>query len=301
LGFSSVFFGLHFSILAQSGIVIVSNDSKPLPYASVINMRTGRGVFGSVNGQVDLNSTLFSAGDTIKITYTGYEERFIKLPILQPTIVLKSQPIELDPVAVYPCPNAIPIILKNYSKFVSDYSLGTGTNPSGSWAAFIPNIDNVRGILETITMELSFWSVPSNARKAPFKLRLLSYDSSSGLPGSPLIAKEWVVHPKGKKLILPIIEENLRLPKQGIVVAIDYFFAGEQYLYKRNLRMSKPDGNHKDTVVTYYGSHIRAARAQNLLGKGYSYFYKTGKWYPFTSYQSGIGAPMVSLGIKVCK
>ncbi len=300
---SSIFLGFHLSILAQSGTAIVSNDGQPLPYATVINMRTGRGVFAPANGQVDFTSTFFLAGDTVKITYTGYEDLILRLPPMQPTIVLKYQPVELDEVAVYPCPNSIPTTLKNYTKFVSNYSLGWGNSHGGSWAAFIPNTNNIQGIIETINVELSFLRIPANARKAPCKIRLLQYESTTGLPGTPLIAKEWMVYPTGKKLIFSILDENLRLPKEGMVVAIDNFFAGEQYTYKRKTRITKPDGSYKDTVITNYGFSILAAKGENLLGKGYvSSFSKTGKWHLFNSYPSGkgAGAPMVSLGIKEC-
>jgi len=297
---SFIFLWLNQFILAQSAIIIAASDGQSLPYATVINMRTGKGVFASESGQVDFKSEYFGAGDSVKITYTGYEDIFIKLPLLQTTIHLKSKPIELDNVAVYPCLNSVPTILKNYTKFVTNYSLSTGNVPSGSWASFIPNNRNKKGILETITVELFFFTIPSNARKAPYKLRLLHYDSTSGLPGNSLIAKEWVVHPSGKKLILNIKDENLRIPMQGLVVAIDYFFAGEQYTYKRKTRMKKSDGTYENIVETIYGSNLLATKGENLLGKGYTSFTKTGEWRIFNSYQSGVAAPMVSIGLMEC-
>lgn len=297
-----VFQGFNGCLLAQStNAIIVNNDGKPLPYATVINMRTGKGVFASAAGQVDLDNTaFFKAGDTIKVTYTGYADTLIKLPITNARIVLKPEALELEPVAVYPCQNSILTKIKNYKKFPSNHYLGMSSGVFGSWAAFIPNSGRKNAILQTINIELDFFSIPPNARNAPYKFRLLQYDTISGLPGAPLISKEWVVHPTGKKLILKIADENIRLPKHGIIVAIDFFYAGEQYTYPRESRMMNSDGSFRDTVKTYYGTNILAVGGQNLIGKGFSTGNNLGKWSHYNSKQTGWVAPFVILGIKEC-
>jgi hypothetical protein len=296
-----VFLWLNQVILAQSSPIIVSNDGQPLPYATVINMRTGKGVFASADGKANLdNIAFFKTGDTIKITYTGYSDTLIKLPINEARIVLKPEALELEPVAVYPCQNSMLTKIKNYKKFPSNQFLGMSSGVFGSWAAFIPNSGRKNAILQTITIELNFFSIPPNARNAPYKFRLLQYDTISGMPGKQLVSKEWVVHPTGKKLILKIADENIRLPKLGIVVAIDFFYAGEQYTYPREFRMMNSDGSFRDTVKTYYGTNILAVGGQNLLGKGFSTGNNLGKWSHYNSKQTGWVAPLVILGIKEC-
>jgi hypothetical protein len=219
----------------------------------------------------------------------------IKLPISKPTIVLKPEAFELEPIAVYPCQNSKLIKLKNYKKFLSNHYLGMNFGVYGSWAAFIPNADHKNGILQTITIVLDFSSVPPNARNAPYKFRLLQYDTLSGMPGTPLVSKEWVVHPTGKKITLKIADENIRLPKNGIIVAIDFLYAGEQYTYQSKSRMMNSDGSYRDTVMTHYGTTILAVGGQNLIGKGFSNGITFGKW------NRGGVAPLVILGIKECK
>ncbi len=262
-------------------------------------MRTGRGVFASENGQVDFTSAFFLAGDSIKISYTGYADSIMQLPILQDRIALRFQSVELQNVAVYPCLNPAPIVLKNYKKHASSHSLGMGGGGgSGTWAAYVPNGGNVKGFIETITIEQSFFTVPSNARKAPFKIRLLHYNTLTGQPGKPMIAKEWMIYPKNNRSVLNIAEEHLRVPMHGLVVCIDYFFAGEQYNYKRKTSYTDSNGKTQNEIMIYYGASFRAAEGDNLAGAGYYLGNKSNGWNK--TYRIKQSALMVSIGIKEC-
>jgi hypothetical protein len=296
--FSIVFLWNHFSINAQSGFVTITNGTQPLAFATVINMQTGKGVFATENGQVRMGSPFFSSGDTVKISYTGYRDTIFQLPILQDKIALQFQPISLENVAVYPCLNPAPIVLKNYIKHASSHSLGMGGGGSGSWAAYVPNGGSVKGFIETITIEQSFFTVPSNARKAPFKIRLLHYDTLTGQPGMPIIAKEWIIYPTSNKSVLKIAEENLKLPIHGLVVCIDYFFAGEQYTYKRKTSFTNSNGKTQNEIMIYYGASFRAVEGDNLAGVGYHNGNKLKGWNK--SYRIKQSALMVSMGIKAC-
>lgn len=261
-------------------------------------MRTGRGVFASENGQVDFTSAFFLAGDSIKISYTGYADTIMQMPILQNRIALQFQPIALENVAVFPCLNPAPIVLKNYKKHASSHSLGMGGGGSGTWAAYVPNGGNVKGFIETITIEQSFFTVPSNARKAPFKIRLLHYDTLTGQPDMPIIAKEWIIYPTSNKSVLKIAEENLRLPIHGLVVCIDYFFAGEQYTYKRKTSFTNSNGKTQNEIMIYYGASFRAVEGDNLAGAGFYMGNKSKGWNK--TYRIQQSALMVSMGIKEC-
>jgi len=272
-----------------------------LPYASVINLRTGRGVFASENGQVDFTSAFFLAGDSIKISYTGYADTIMQIPVLHNRIVLQFLPKVLEDVAVYPCLNPAPIVLKNYKKHVTNYSLMMGGGGSGTWASYVQNSGNVKGFIETITIEQSFFTVPANARKAPFKIRLLHYDTLTGQPGKPMIAKEWMIYPKNNRSVLNIAEEHLRVPMHGLVACIDYFFAGEQFTYKRKTSFTNSNGKKQNRIMIYYGASFRAIDGDNLLGTGYVNANKSGTLNNFKNFHSIPGAPMVSLGLKECK
>ncbi|MCU0376028.1 MAG: carboxypeptidase-like regulatory domain-containing protein, partial [Chitinophagaceae bacterium] len=286
--------------LAQSKTLLVTDGNKPLPYATVINLRTGFGQFASEKGTVELIPALFSAGDTLRISYTGYADTLVKLPTSGYSIGLRPISIPLQNVEVYPCKDSKLVSLKNYRKHKKNYTFGLGSITFFSYAAYLPNPDGLRGNIEAITIEQSYTTVPPNARKAPFKIRLLQYDSATGLPGNPLIAKEWLINPTGKTTTIDISDVSLRIPAHGLVVSIDLFHAGEQYSYKEKLEIQYKDGTKKTEWQSRYGASFRAVTGDNLMGIGYMNG-KSGQWIKMSTFGNKPSAIMVKLSIQQCQ
>lgn len=285
--------------LAQTNMLMVTDNNKPLPFATVINLRTGFGLFASEKGVVELKPSLFLVGDTLRISYTGYADTLVKLPISGNYIGLRPISIPLQNVEVYPCPDSKRVTLKNYRKHKKNYTFGLGSITFFSYAAYLPNPDGLKGNIEEITIEQSYTTVPSNARKAPFKMRLLQYDSATGLPGNALIAKEWLVYPTGKTTTIDVSEVSLRVPANGLVVSIDLFHAGEQYNYKEKLEIQYKDGTKKNEWQSRYGASFRAVTGDNLMGIGYMNG-KSGQWIKMKTFGNKPSAIMVKLNIKQC-
>lgn len=287
------------NLSAQTATIAITDGTKPLPYATVINLRSGFGMFATDKGEVDLNSNYFLKGDTLRISYTGYADTLIGLPAASVTIVLRAVAVALQAVEVYPCLNSKMVILKNYIKHKKNFSFSMGALGAGSWAAYVPNRENTNGYIETITIEQSFFTVPSHARRAPFKVRLLQFDSASGLPGKPLLAKEWVVYPTSNVSVVIIGNENLRLPKHGVVVSVDYYFSGQQYAYKRKVQELSTDGTRTNVWQNQYGAGFRGVKGENLIGYGYMRG-KSDTWMALHAYRFEDKAIMVKMAIKKC-
>jgi hypothetical protein len=117
-----------------------------------------------------------------------------------------------------------------------------------------------------------------------------------------LVYQEFLVYPNGNKAILNLKENAIRFPKEGIVVAIDHFFAGEEYVYYTRTNMHYPNGNIQDTIVGHYGGSIRATYGANLYGKGFRYNYIKKMWAeigtPVRTKTSP--APMIKLELIEC-
>jgi hypothetical protein len=286
--------------IAQTSTVIMGNDGTVLSYATVINLRTGKGVFASANGTIDFVPTFFASGDRIKVSFTGYADTTLQLPVAKDSIVLQLLPNTLENVEVFACPQPVKRVVSNYKKHTSSFSFGMGQGLSGTYGAYVPNAGNYKGFIETITIEQYTFSVPTNARKAPFKIRLLSYDTITHLPGNPLSAKEWLIFPASKKTALNIAAENIRLPANGIVVCVDYFFAGVEYTYQRMVTYTNPMGKKENRKTTFYGASFRAVQGENLMGTGFIKANKSDLFIDFKTFQKLPSAIMVSLNINVC-
>ncbi|TAD86505.1 MAG: hypothetical protein EAY75_08140 [Bacteroidetes bacterium] len=282
-------------------ITINSGSTKlPMPFATVQNLRAQWARVGTDKGTLLFTEADSRDGDSILISYTGYKP----LRMVKPTanITLTMMPLEatLEPVVILPCNGTGTAELRNYKKNKSSWSLGSNEKALATWAAYIPNPDKIKGILTSIHFRLSNTDMPKSATGAPLKVRLFEYNDATGFPGEPFLQKELIVYPKSKDVVIDVSEERLRLPKNGLVVAIDFFYAGEQYIHTHQVKLYRADGSSIDTLIRKYGSAITAVHADNMLGKGYSFGYKTNTWRETTTSLTQPLAPKVELGIKPC-
>jgi hypothetical protein len=191
--------------------------------------------------------------------------------------------------------------LHNFRKNKVDWSLGSSEDALSSWAAYIPNTEKMKGIVSTIQFWIKNFDIPKTAKGAPYKVRLLKFNEATGLPDAPLLLKELVVYPKAQKVMIDLSEEWLRLPENGIVVVIDFFYAGEQYVHAHKVKQFRSDGSSVDTVMNRYGSSIEAIRADNLVGNGFIYSYKRNEWSEVKNATKEKMAPRIELELKLCE
>jgi hypothetical protein len=299
-----VFFGISFNnvVIAQRISIVAKNTGEPLPYATITNINARWANVSKADGSFLFTKENAKPNDTLIISYTGYETITLMLPETNKTIVMQPVAEMLMPVEVFPCKSYKTTRKENYTKYKADHSLGSTEKALASWASHIPNNDKSRSIVTQVQFYISQWSGNKTTKKAPFKVRLLSYDTLTKLPGKPLLYKELIVYPQGNKAIIELNDYSIRFPKEGLIVAIDFFYAGDEYVHSVFTKLHKPDGSIKDTVMMHYGASIRAAYDTNLNGSGYIYNFYKKNWTVLRGSKNGRTtlAPMIKLTLKTC-
>jgi hypothetical protein len=285
---------------AQTITIISAHKNEPLPFATIQNLRAKWARVGSEKGAFIFNEADNMQGDSLLITYTGYNPIRMIIPNEDTTISMEPMTAMLQQVVVLPCRGMKNQTLHNYKKSKVDWSLGSSEQALATWAAYIPNTDKVKGILSTIQFWIKNFDIPKTAKGAPYKIKLLKYNEAAGLPDEPLLLKELIVYPKAQKVVINVSEEWLRLPENGIVVVIDFFYAGEQYVHSHKVKQFRSDGSSVDTVMNRYGSSIEAVRAENLSGNGFMYSYKRNHWNDLKNATGEKMAPKIELTLKLC-
>lgn len=299
-----VFVGIFFSkvAIAQRISIVSKNTGEPLPYATITNLGSKWANVSRADGSFLFTKENSNQTDTLIISYTGYETITLTLPASDKQISLQPVAEMLMPVEVFPCKSSKTTRTENYTKYKADYSLGSTEKALASWAAHIPNNDKSRSVVTQIQFYTSQFSGNKTSKKAPFKVRILSYDTLTKLPGKPLLYQELIVYPQGNKAILDLNDYSIRFPKEGLVVAIDFFYAGDEYVFSVPTKLHKPDGSIKDTIMMHYGASIRAAYDNNLTANGYIYNYYKKTWTVLRRGKNGTTtlAPMIKLTLKTC-
>ncbi len=285
---------------AQTITIIAANTKEPLPFATIQNLRAQWAQVGSENGVFTFTEANSKVGDSILISYTGYLPLRLVKPKVGITLNMEPVPDMLQLVEVLPCKGNKKGKLVNFKKNKSGWSLGSNEKALATWAAFIPNEAHAKAIISTITFSLSTLGVPKSNKGAPFKIRLHQYDKNTNLPGTSFLFKDLVVYPTSKNVIIDISEERLRLPENGIVVVIDFFYEGEQYVHAHKTKIIHNDGSSADTIMKNYGSSIKAIYAENVIGIGYVYAYQKNIWYELKNSRNQNLAPKIELSLKLC-
>jgi hypothetical protein len=285
---------------AQTITIISAHTNDPLPFATIQNLRALWAMVGSEKGAFTFTDVNSKSGDTILISFTGYLPIRMVKPEVTTTLKMEPLPEMLQPVEVLPCKGMETGTLRNFKKNKSAPSFASGKDGLTTYAAYLPNNKQIKGIISSIHFSLRTGHVSKIAAEAPFKIRLLSYNEDSQLPGKSLLLKELVVYPKGKEVVVNISDEWIRLPENGIVVVIDFFFSDEKFIYSIK---STHKGSHGKKVVAidqFYGADIKFILGENLNGKGYNYDYKNNNWHEMIFGFEGKTAPKIQLTLNLC-
>jgi len=217
------------------------------------------------------------------------------------TLKMEPLPEMLQPVEVLPCKGMEVGSIKNYYNNKSAFGLASKEQAIACWAAYIPNDSGTKGIISSIQFWLRKNDLPKNGEIAPFRVRLFQFNKSSNLPGIPFLNKDILIYPKAQKVVIDLSEEWMRLPENGIVVAIDCFYAGEQFVKTYKTTFIHQDGSKVDTIMRRYGTNIEAVADNNLKGNGFSYLYKMNEWRVLEDVNGKKWAPKIELTLKLCE
>lgn len=246
---------------AQSNLLIKSiEEHRPLAYASVANLTNGQMHFSDEQGRVAGN---FEAGDSVFITYVGYQSIKARIENTCQTFFLKQSALTLEPVKIVNCKD---VIKHEYSNFNSDNS-SNKFGGVGSWTKgamnnkgailFKPGIEQARLHSFSIWLERGYreikYKLPKVAINAPLIFSFYSVNDSTELPGELITGQQIIYHPKKDgKQIISIDSLCIMVPKEGIYIAFQYVY-NEKYLYPQRF-IDKQKGI--DSIYMAYGARI---------------------------------------------
>lgn len=90
--------------------------------------------------------------------------------------------------------------------------------------------------------------------KAPVRLRIYKFDTINKLPGEDILLEQHIASAKkgGEWISFDLRSDNIYIPETGVVFAVEWGNAGEQYYYNRS-----EDEKHKQYGVVIGGSYCR--------------------------------------------
>ncbi len=174
---------------AQTHLVILSEESEQLPYATITNTTSGFVYSADKNGEFML---VCHSGDSILVSYVGHHP--IKFYYKQePKKVIRLNRIisEMKPVVIKPCEKYKSATIKsenNSSEMKGGYR-GIGNTTYGtvkaSWAVLFQPEYAISSLKE-FSFYLISAAAPISAVQAPFSISFYEVDDSTQLPGNAI-------------------------------------------------------------------------------------------------------------------
>ncbi len=256
-----------------------SEDHRPLPFASVVNLTTNKMYSSNEYGIVSAN---WERGDSIFISYVGYKSLRRRIDTSgEQTWFLNPSNTLLEPIKIMTCRN---VVTHEYSNLDADSSErkfgGVGWYRSAMNAKvavmLIPGFENA------VLQSFSIWLVrgmgtPKTAMKAPLKFSFYNIDDSSKLPGELITNQQVFYQPKKEgRQSVGIDSLHIRIPKEGIYVCMEYVY-DDRYQYPMR-RIDKENGI--DSTFYAYAGLIDGVFSKDFTLAFYSY--KEDNWvFPF--------------------
>lgn len=231
---------------------VISKTKESIPYANIIEVNRSFGVAADMHGRFELQQPK-SILDTcfLKISALGYRDTIIHASSLYQdcVVILTKASLLLQEVSIT-------------SGKGNSYCLGVdrkcivlcggwpGVYPGQQYGLFIKSsIDGIK--VNSIEVYIKKEGSPTS----PFRIRIYAFDSITELPGNDILTKQYIGRAKkGNEWVsINIKNENIFIPKQGIVVAVEWIFTNDKYYY------SNDDAGHN-----YYGVVIGQGNKSKL-------------------------------------
>lgn len=205
------------SSLAQNSIslLIIDSDSKEaVPFVKVTVKNKNRGTYSNEKGIVSLDNLMIK--DTLYINHIGYESKLLlvknlkylkQISLIPTTYILNETTIKASNYKE---------TLIGYSRIKSNSTLGTSI--IGSETAVLIEPEN---ITNAYINEIIF-KIRNKSKNNPI-VRFHLYKNKKGFPGEEIFIKDNLFTIKSKnKVKINIQNENIKLPKQGIFVSLEW-------------------------------------------------------------------------------
>lgn len=305
------FFLLLFIIVANSKTDVFAQTTMhigaaethaPLPYATIVNRTKQLLSFADKDGSVN---NIFEDGDSIDISYVGYENLyFIFTKQKSLTVLLTPKKSLLSTVEIKTC---IP-------KKLFEYSNQEDNKPDKKFGGLAWDFSNNAkvavmvqpNIINSYASYLSIWlfenyGAPRITIKAPIKFSFYEIVDSTSFPGELITNRQVIYFPKKQgKQTINLDSLHLRIPDNGMYIGIEYIL-DEKYKYPmRYVDTAKGI----DSIGYSYGARIEGVISNKFRMAFYYYFLD--KWYyggkrTKSEMELPHGTIKCSLGIKHCE
>ncbi len=224
---------------------------KVLPFSSIEVFALEKGVLANDNGEFILSMPANSRKDTIECSFLGYKRKKLVLNDLSDTsiniIPLEKESYVLNEVSVRPkymITKKLGVVVR---KNKGNWHLG---NPGDQHAILIKNPFNKKGFLKNV----SFYITKNGFSKAPFRVRIYSYDTLNNKPGEDLLNTSLIVSYNKTKgwFTIDMSQYNIEFPEKGLFVAMEWILTSEDYYYYTTMTL----GEAEKQDVRCYGQTI---------------------------------------------
>ncbi len=235
--------------LELKGQILNRKDSLPVPYASLSLKGKPIGTISDFKGIYIWEVPVGSRSDTVVVSSMGFERYETTVHDLEKVkanrLYLESRQIEIEPV----------IVRSRDYKYVK---LGNrGNRESGSLyidthgqqtSLYLLNEEGKTGDLVAVSYYLS----DEGNTQAPFRIRLYSYDSLTGMPGEDILDEILVVTPAGNEdwYTIDMREYEIEVPDAGLFVGIEGIFPNDYSYYTSSDEFIDITNKDMDTPIT---------------------------------------------------
>ncbi|NBG64720.1 carboxypeptidase-like regulatory domain-containing protein [Acidiluteibacter ferrifornacis] len=247
-----------FSQISFKG-TIVDSQKNPIQFASISVNQTANGTYTNEKGIFYFDS--IKPTDTLKISCIGYESKSICVKDIKDQITLTSNSINIEEVT-------IDRKRKNRSFTIGYYKMGSlspfphnhGSSINIQLATFIP-YNSTPALIEKILL-------PITKANDTTQLKVYLYEvSEDGSPGKEIYSKTVLL--KEIKNKIDISDQQIRMPSDGIFVAVEWLF---EPFKAENL-------NNIDIINSRYAFSLKMTKP---MDSNLTYMFWENKWRPFS-------------------
>ncbi|WP_133299977.1 carboxypeptidase-like regulatory domain-containing protein [Larkinella punicea] len=254
-------------------IVIDALNHKPVPYATVYSSKSGMGIHADEEGYFEWHTGISS--DSIVVSSVGYKHQKIMIKSLKEDIVnsieINQDLVELSEVIVRPGSKSLERIV---GFFYNEPDKNRGMGPGGIsenqiFVNYYPNTEQMEGYIKKLMFDIKGFDLSQKSSRA--RIRILSYNKSSGLPDRDLLRESIVVKITkfSPNILLNIEKYKIVFPTDGVFIGLEFICHNEFIYKKKSLSRQKTDC-----------PRITTTKAENYREEGKSYYwtYHANRW-----------------------
>jgi hypothetical protein len=245
------------SSFAQTVTGIVQDEKKQaIEYVHVYIATKYLGIYTFENGAFELSDTTIQNGDTLTVSFLGYEYKNIQLQSTNNNYqlgIIQLQPItnQLPTLTINPANKLVTVGNFEREGFkTTGFLYGKKRTFQRQKAIFIPNNKKYFGTIETVSFWVTKWAKP----KTPFRVRIYAADengqATKDLLLESVIAQGLKRRKKNRWVEVDLSQYQIQIPENGFFVAMEWLYRAEKK-YNRKVNISKKNEKGKyETVRT---------------------------------------------------